>query len=97
MRSSSLLEDALDHPFAGVYETKMIANDRPDADTRFRRLVEAIKLAAFEPFRPCGLDPKVMTSLARLLGLERLDLAEAKRRVTASFAEVFGRRAAPAP
>jgi len=43
VRSSSLLEDALDHPFAGVYETKMIPNNQPDADTRFRRLVEAVK------------------------------------------------------
>jgi hypothetical protein len=43
VRSSSLLEDALDHPFAGVYATKMIPNNQFDADTRFRRLVEAIK------------------------------------------------------
>ena len=42
VRSSSLLEDALDHPFAGVYATKMIPNNQPDADTRFRKLVEAI-------------------------------------------------------
>lgn len=43
IRSSSLLEDALEHPFAGVYGTKMIPNNQFDADTRFRRLVEAIK------------------------------------------------------
>jgi Pyruvate phosphate dikinase, AMP/ATP-binding domain len=43
IRSSSLLEDALDRPFAGVYATKMIPNNQPDSDTRFRRLVEAIK------------------------------------------------------
>ena len=43
IRSSSLLEDALDRPFAGVYGTKMIPNNQPDPDTRFRRLVEAIK------------------------------------------------------
>lgn len=43
IRSSSLLEDALDRPFAGVYGTKMIPNNQLDADTRFRRLVEAIK------------------------------------------------------
>ena len=43
IRSSSLLEDALDHPFAGVYATKMIPNNQLDADTRFLRLVEAIK------------------------------------------------------
>ena len=43
IRSSSLLEDALDRPFAGVYATKMIPNNQFDADTRFQRLVEAIK------------------------------------------------------
>ncbi len=43
IRSSSLLEDALERPFAGVYATKMIPNNRPDPDTRFRRLGEAIK------------------------------------------------------
>lgn len=43
IRSSSMLEDALLHPFAGVYATKMTPNNQPDADTRFRRLVEAVK------------------------------------------------------
>lgn len=43
IRSSSLLEDALERPFAGVYGTKMIPNNQFDPDARFRRLVEAIK------------------------------------------------------
>jgi hypothetical protein len=43
VRSSSKLEDALLHPFAGVYETKMIPNNQVDVETRFRKLVEAIK------------------------------------------------------
>lgn len=43
VRSSSLLEDALFRPFAGVYETKMVPNNQPEPDTRFLRLVEAIK------------------------------------------------------
>jgi len=43
VRSSSLLEDALYRPFAGVYGTKMIPNNQPERDTRFHRLVEAIK------------------------------------------------------
>ncbi len=50
VRSSSLLEDALEHPFAGVYGTKMIPNNQPDADTRFRRLVEAIKFVYASTF-----------------------------------------------
>jgi len=44
VRSSSLLEDALHRPFAGVYETKMIPNHQPDASSRFHRMTEAIKL-----------------------------------------------------
>ncbi len=43
VRSSSLLEDQAQAPFAGVYETKMIPNNQPDLDSRFNRLVEAVK------------------------------------------------------
>jgi hypothetical protein len=50
VRSSSLLEDALEHPFAGVYATKMLPNDQQDADTRFRRLTDAIKLVYASTF-----------------------------------------------
>jgi hypothetical protein len=50
IRSSSLLEDAIYHPFAGVYGTKMIPNNQPDADTRFKKLVEAIKFVYASTF-----------------------------------------------
>ena len=50
VRSSSLLEDALAHPFAGVYETKMVPNLDADAAVRFRELVEAIKLVYASAF-----------------------------------------------
>ncbi|MBD3290477.1 hypothetical protein GF337_16860, partial [candidate division KSB1 bacterium] len=43
IRSSSMLEDAMYEPFAGIYGTKMIPNNQLDTDTRFRKLVEAIK------------------------------------------------------
>jgi len=43
VRSSSRLEDDLDHPFAGVYGTKMIPNNELSADQRFVRLVQAIQ------------------------------------------------------
>jgi hypothetical protein len=43
VRSSSLLEDDLAHPFAGVYGTKMIPNNEIEEDARFTRLDEAIK------------------------------------------------------
>lgn len=43
VRSSSMLEDAMFEPFASVYGTKMIPNNQPSADVRFRQLAEAIK------------------------------------------------------
>ena len=43
IRSSSMLEDAIYEPFAGVYATKMIANNQLDTTTRFNKLIEAIK------------------------------------------------------
>lgn len=44
IRSSSVLEDRLRHPLAGVYLTKMLPNDTPDEDARFRALTQAVKL-----------------------------------------------------
>ena len=43
IRSSSMLEDAMFEPFASVYTTKMIPNNQFDSETRFRKLVEAVK------------------------------------------------------
>jgi hypothetical protein len=43
VRSSSMLEDSLEEPFAGIYETKMIANNSPSIDDRYTILTEAIK------------------------------------------------------
>jgi hypothetical protein len=62
VRSSSLLEDALDHPFAGVYGTKMIPNNQPDPDPRFRRLVEAIKFVWASTFFRAAKDYIRVTS-----------------------------------
>ena len=50
VRSSSRLEDALERPFAGIYETKMLPNNQPDASARFQRLSEAIKLVFASTF-----------------------------------------------
>lgn len=44
VRSSSVLEDAIFCPFAGVYETKMIPNHEDELATRLERLELAIKL-----------------------------------------------------
>jgi hypothetical protein len=50
IRSSSLLEDSLEEPFAGVYATKMISNNQFDTETRFRKLLEAIKFVYASAF-----------------------------------------------
>jgi hypothetical protein len=50
VRSSSLLEDALNQPFAGVYATKMIPNNQHDVETRFHKLVEAVKFVYASTF-----------------------------------------------
>lgn len=50
VRSSSLLEDAMYRPFAGVYGTKMIPNNRPSADDRFNKLADAIKFVYASTF-----------------------------------------------
>lgn len=50
IRSSSMLEDELAHPFAGVYATKMIANNLPAPELRFQKLIEAIKFVFASTF-----------------------------------------------
>jgi hypothetical protein len=43
VRSSSLLEDSSNEPFAGVYATKMLPNNQKEVETRFHQLTQAIK------------------------------------------------------
>jgi pyruvate,water dikinase len=50
VRSSSLLEDAMYEPFAGIYGTKMIPNNQPDIDSRYHKLTEAIKFVFSSTF-----------------------------------------------
>lgn len=52
VRSSSLLEDALYHPFAGIYNTKMLPNNELSPDKRFISLCNAIKLVYASTFFP---------------------------------------------
>lgn len=44
VRSSSLLEDSLSHPFAGIFSTYMLPNNNNDETIRLKQLCEAIKL-----------------------------------------------------
>lgn len=50
VRSSSLLEDAMYEPFAGIYETKMIPNNQTELDVRYHKLTEAIKFVYASTF-----------------------------------------------
>ncbi len=50
VRSSSLLEDTLHEPFAGVYDTKMVPNNQFSADARMHTLVEAVKFVYASTF-----------------------------------------------
>jgi hypothetical protein len=81
VRSSSRLEDALYRPFAGVYATKMIPNNQPDADTRFRKLVEAVKFVYASTF----------FAGARAY-LEAAGLADQQEKMAVIVQEVVGRR-----
>ncbi len=43
VRSSSLLEDSLEFPLAGIYKTRMLPNNQPDLAIRLYKLSEAVK------------------------------------------------------
>jgi hypothetical protein len=84
IRSSSLLEDTLEHPFAGVYATKMIPNNQFDPDIRFQFLVNAIKLVyastyfreARDYIRTTGCKPceeKMAVIIQEVVGRRRAD------------------------
>ncbi len=70
VRSSSLLEDALDHPFAGVYGTKMIPNNEIEEDARFTRLEEAVKYVWATTF--FAESKAYLRSIDRRVGDERM-------------------------
>jgi Pyruvate phosphate dikinase, AMP/ATP-binding domain len=44
VRSSSILEDSVYQPFAGVYATVMLPNNHPSQDVRLAQLLEAVKV-----------------------------------------------------
>jgi hypothetical protein len=64
IRSSGLLEDVTQRPFAGVYLTKMIPNNQPDPDIRARKLIEAIKFVWASTFFKIARDYCKATSLS---------------------------------
>jgi len=84
VRSSSILEDSVYQPFAGVYATIMLPNNHPSLDIRLAQLLEAIKVVYastfFETARdylettPYRIEEELMAVLIqRLVGSRRGD------------------------
>jgi hypothetical protein len=64
VRSSGLLEDTTQRPFAGVYLTKMIPNNSFDPDIRFQKLAEAIKFVWASTYFRIAKDYCIATGLS---------------------------------
>ncbi|MFW5663484.1 MAG: PEP/pyruvate-binding domain-containing protein [bacterium] len=52
IRSSSLFEDSLMQPFAGIFDTFLLPNNHPDPKERLRQTMDAIKLVFASIFSP---------------------------------------------
>ncbi len=52
IRSSSLFEDSLMQPFAGIFDTFLLPNNHPDLNVRLEQLMNAIKLVYASIFSP---------------------------------------------
>jgi CheY-like chemotaxis protein len=50
VRSSGLLEDSPDQPFAGIYDTHMLPNNDPSLEMRLVKLVAAVKMVYASTF-----------------------------------------------
>lgn len=84
VRSSSLLEDSLSQPFAGIYQTHMLPNNDPRLDVRLAQLVGAVKRVFASTFTEQAKSYLGMTSfrleeekmgvmIQQLVGLEHGD------------------------
>ncbi|MCP4895754.1 MAG: hypothetical protein GY906_02170 [bacterium] len=85
VRSSSILEDSVYQPFAGVYTTVMLPNNHPSLDIRLAQLIEAIKVVyastyfsearAYLESTPYRIEEEYMAVLVqRLVGSQRGEL-----------------------
>ena len=52
IRSSSLFEDSLMQPFAGIFDTFLLPNNHPDITIRLKQTMDAIKLVFASIFSP---------------------------------------------
>jgi len=51
VRSSSVLEDSIANPFAGIFRTFLIPNSHPDPEIRLQQLIQAVKLVYSSMFQ----------------------------------------------
>ncbi|MFW5792635.1 MAG: PEP/pyruvate-binding domain-containing protein [Bacteroidota bacterium] len=52
IRSSSLFEDSLMQPFAGIFDTFLLPNNHPDIEVRLQQMMNAIKMVFASIFSP---------------------------------------------
>jgi phosphoenolpyruvate synthase/pyruvate phosphate dikinase len=52
IRSSSLFEDSLTQPFAGIFDTFLLPNNHPDLEVRLEQMMTAVKLVFSSIFSP---------------------------------------------
>ncbi len=52
IRSSSLFEDSLMQPFAGIFDTFLLPNNHPELKVRLKQIMDAIKLVFASIFSP---------------------------------------------
>lgn len=55
IRSSSLFEDSLMQPFAGIFDTFLLPNNHPDLNVRMEQVMDAIKLVFASIFSPTAV------------------------------------------
>ena len=81
VRSSSIFEDSLFQPFAGVFSTYMLPNSHPDLEARINQIISAIKLVYASTYM------KLARSYAETLGIS---LGESRMAVV--IQEVVGQK-----
>lgn len=52
IRSSSLFEDSLMQPFAGIFDTFLLPNNHPDLNVRLQQVTDAVKMVFASIFSP---------------------------------------------
>ncbi len=73
VRSSSILEDSRQRPFAGIYSTFMLPNNHPDPDVRLHELQSAVKAVYASTY--CAEARSYVTNTPYTIEEERMGVA----------------------